>query len=32
MNSRAEIKKQIGDQLSLSDDEQEEVSPDDVPF
>lgn len=32
MNSRAEIKKQIGDQLSLPDDEQEEVSPDDVPF
>ena len=32
MNSRAEIEKQIGDQLSLPDDEQEEVSPDDVPF
>ena len=32
MNSRAEIKKQIGEQLSLPDDEQEEVSPDDVPF
>lgn len=32
MNSRAEIKKQISDQLSLPDDEQEEVSPDDVPF